>query len=150
MNLESIKREKLLNTPVFDLELPVRAYNCVIAAKIETLGELLNCTKEDLAEHRNFGPKSICEVEQVLENMGLKLKNKRDVMKIDLVKENRIGDSPWYSIYINGSYKTGSSDEFKLKKFYFELISDTTVLSELKEILHSAEIIVSSEYTKPQ
>jgi len=71
-------------------------------------------------------------------------------MKIELVKENRIGDSPWYSIYINGSYKTGSSDEFKLKKFYFEIISDTSMLSESKEILHSAEIIVPSEDTKKQ
>ncbi len=71
-------------------------------------------------------------------------------MRIELIKENRIGDSPWYSIYINGGYKTGSSDEFKLKKLYFELISDTSVLSESKEVLHCAEIIVPSEYTKKQ
>ncbi len=150
MTSEFIKRKKLLETPVDDLELPIRAYNCVKAAKIETLGELMNCTKEDLAEHRNFGQKSIAQVEQVLENMGLKLKNKDNFMKVELVKETTLIDAPWYAIYVDGRYRTGGSDEFKTKKLYFEIISDPSVLKNNKEILHSAEFIVSSEDTKKQ
>jgi hypothetical protein len=150
MNSELIKRKKLLETPVDDLELPVRAYNCVRAAKIETLGELINCTKEDLAEHRNFGQKSIAQVEQVLENMGLTLKSKSksDVMKIELVKEQNLLDDPFYTIYVDGRYRAGSSHEFKTKRLYFEIISDPSILENTKEILHSAEFIVASEYKK--
>ena len=72
-------------------------------------------------------------------------------MKVELIKETSfISNEDWYAIYVDGSYKTGGSDEYKVKKLYFEIISDPSVLEKRKEILHSAEFIVSSEYTKPQ
>lgn len=148
MNSEFIKRQKLLKTPVADLDLPVRAMNCVRAAKIETLGELLNCTVEELAEHRNFGQKSISQVEQVLKEMGLKLKNKNDFMIVEFVKEKTIGDEPWFSIYVDGAYKTGSYREENVKKIYDAIVANPDVLKKQKEILHSAELFVSSEYKK--
>jgi hypothetical protein len=70
-------------------------------------------------------------------------------MKVELVREtNHIKNEVWYSIYVDGNYKTGSSDEFKTKKLYFHIISEPSILETNKEILHSAEFIVASEYKK--
>ena len=70
-------------------------------------------------------------------------------MKVDLVKEtNHMNNEVWYAIYVDGDYKTGSSDEFKTKKLYFHIISEPSILEKTKETLHSAEFIVSSEYKK--
>lgn len=69
-------------------------------------------------------------------------------MKVELVRETSLTDGEWFAIYVDGRYKTGSSHEFKTKKLYFEIISDPSILENTKEILHSAEFIVSSEYKK--
>jgi hypothetical protein len=69
-------------------------------------------------------------------------------MKVELVREKSLTDGEWFSIYVNGQYKTGSSHEFKTKRLYFEIISDPSILENTKEILHSAEFIVASEYKK--
>lgn len=69
-------------------------------------------------------------------------------MKVELVKEQNLLDDPFYAIYVDGRYRTGSIHEFKTKKLYFEIISDPSILENTKEVLHSAEFIVSSEYKK--
>ena len=69
-------------------------------------------------------------------------------MKVELVKEQNLLDEPFYAIYVDGRYKTGSINEFKTKKLYFEIISDPSILKSTKEVLHSAEFIVASEYKK--
>ncbi len=70
-------------------------------------------------------------------------------MKVELVKEtNHIKNEVWYSIYVDGNYKAGGADEFKTKKLYFHIISEPSILETNKEILHSAEFIVASEYKK--
>jgi hypothetical protein len=69
-------------------------------------------------------------------------------MKVELVREKSLTDGEWFSIYVNGQYKTGSSHEFKTKKLYFHIISEPSILETNKEILHSAEFIVASEYKK--
>lgn len=69
-------------------------------------------------------------------------------MKVELVRETTLTDTPWYAIYVDGRYRTGGSDEFKTKKLYFEIISDPSILKTNKEILHSSEFIVASEYKK--
>jgi len=152
MNSEFIKIQKLLETPVEDLDLPIRASNCVRAAKIKTLGELINYTVEELAEHRNFGQKSISQVEQVLEEMGLKLKNKNDFMKVEFVSETSFQTiAPWFSIYVDGVYKTGSYHKENIEKIYNDIVANPDVLfSKTKQVLHSAEIFVSSEDIKTQ
>jgi hypothetical protein len=72
-------------------------------------------------------------------------------MKVEFVKEKSpLGYENWYAIYVDGNYQTGSSDENRIKKLYFEIISDPSILEKKKEILHSAEFIVSSEDTKTQ
>jgi len=62
--------------PVEQLDLSVRALNCLKREGIHTLGELLECTEEDLMDIRNFGEKSVHEVRDKLIDMGLSLKTK--------------------------------------------------------------------------
>jgi DNA-directed RNA polymerase subunit alpha len=60
-----------LKTPLEDLDLSVRAFNCLKAAKINSLSELVQYEQEDLMKFRNFGQKSLAEIEQVLGERGL-------------------------------------------------------------------------------
>jgi DNA-directed RNA polymerase subunit alpha len=68
---ETLQLRKTLNTPLEDLELSVRAFNCLKAAKINSLSELVQYTQEELMKFRNFGQKSLSEIEQVLHERGL-------------------------------------------------------------------------------
>ena len=68
---ETLQVRKVLNTPLEDLELSVRAFNCLKAAKINSLSELVQYTQEELMKFRNFGQKSLSEIEQVLHDRGL-------------------------------------------------------------------------------
>ena len=71
MDEETMQLRKTLNTPLEDLELSVRAFNCLKAAKINSLSELVQYTQEELMKFRNFGQKSLSEIEQVLHERGL-------------------------------------------------------------------------------
>jgi DNA-directed RNA polymerase subunit alpha len=62
---------KLLKTSLEDLELSVRAYNCLKAAKINTLGELVRYDMHELLKFRNFGKKSLVEIEELLQEKDL-------------------------------------------------------------------------------
>ena len=62
---------KLLKTPLEDLDLSVRAYNCLKAAKINTLSELVHYDTSALIKFRNFGKKSLMEIEQLINEKGL-------------------------------------------------------------------------------
>ena len=62
---------KLLKTPLEDLDLSVRAYNCLKAAKINSLGEMVKYDKDELLKFRNFGKKSLVEIEELLQSKSL-------------------------------------------------------------------------------
>lgn len=62
---------KLLKTSLEDLDLSVRAYNCLKAAKINTLGEVVKFDTHELLKFRNFGKKSLVEIEELLQTKGL-------------------------------------------------------------------------------
>ncbi|HEY0298150.1 MAG TPA: DNA-directed RNA polymerase subunit alpha [Arachidicoccus sp.] len=66
-----LQLRKVLKTPLEDLDLSVRAFNCLKAAKINSLSELVQYEQEDLMKFRNFGQKSLTEIEQVLNERGL-------------------------------------------------------------------------------
>ncbi len=66
-----LQLRKVLNTPLEDLELSVRAFNCLKAAKINSLSELVQYTQDELMKFRNFGQKSLTEIEQMLNDRGL-------------------------------------------------------------------------------
>jgi DNA-directed RNA polymerase subunit alpha len=62
---------KLLKTSLEDLDLSVRAYNCLKAAKINSLGEMVKFDTHELLKFRNFGKKSLVEIEELLQIKGL-------------------------------------------------------------------------------
>jgi len=62
---------KLLKTSLEDLDLSVRAYNCLKAAKINTLAEMVRYDTHELLKFRNFGKKSLVEIEELLQDKGL-------------------------------------------------------------------------------
>lgn len=62
---------KVLSTPLEDMDLSVRAYNCLKAAKINTLAELVTYDTNELLKFRNFGKKSLVEIEQLINEKGL-------------------------------------------------------------------------------
>ncbi|MDR1775555.1 MAG: DNA-directed RNA polymerase subunit alpha [Actinomycetes bacterium] len=64
-----------LDTPIEELDLSVRAYNCLKRQGVNTIGQLTECTENDLMNVRNFGAKSIEEVKDKLIEMGLNLKS---------------------------------------------------------------------------
>ncbi len=76
---------KILKTSLSDLDLSVRAYNCLKAAEIRTLGELVSYHIEDLLKFRNFGKKSLTELEDFVKEKGLNFG--MDVSKYNLDDE---------------------------------------------------------------
>jgi len=62
---------KKLNKPISELELSVRSANCLREAKIQTIGDLAKKTEQDMLKYRNFGKKSLSEIKDILESMGL-------------------------------------------------------------------------------
>ena len=74
---------KLLKTALEDLDLSVRAYNCLKAAKINTLGELVQYEEHELMKFRNFGKKSMVEIEELLESKDLEFGMDLTPFKLD-------------------------------------------------------------------
>ena len=68
---QTLKLRQVLKTPLEDLDLSVRAFNCLKAAKINSLSELVQYEQDGLMKFRNFGQKSLSEIEQVLIERGL-------------------------------------------------------------------------------
>ena len=68
---ESMHMRQLLKTKLTDLDLSVRALNCLKAADVETIGELVSFNKTDLLKFRNFGRKSLVELEDLVKDKGL-------------------------------------------------------------------------------
>lgn len=66
-----LQMRKILKTPLEDMDLSVRAYNCLKAAKINTLAELVQYDTNELLKFRNFGRKSLVEIEQLINEKGL-------------------------------------------------------------------------------
>lgn len=70
---EKLQREKWLSKPVAELELSVRSANCLEAAKITTIRDLVIKTEQEMLKFRNFGRKSLNEIKDILGDMGLSL-----------------------------------------------------------------------------
>ncbi len=82
---ESLHMRQLLKTKLVDMKLSVRALNCLKAAEVETLGELVSYNKSDLMKFRNFGKKSLTELTELVESK--KLTFGMDVSKYGLDKD---------------------------------------------------------------
>ena len=82
---EVLHMRQLLKTKLVDLDLSVRALNCLKAAEVETLGDLVKFNKNDLLKFRNFGKKSLTELDELLDSMNLSFG--MDVAKYKLDKD---------------------------------------------------------------
>ena len=82
---DTLHMRQLLKTKLIDLELSVRALNCLKTAEVETLGELVSFNKSDLLKFRNFGKKSLTELEEMVLVKGLNFG--MDIAKFNLDKE---------------------------------------------------------------
>lgn len=82
---EVLHMRQMLKTKLVDLDLSVRALNCLKAADVETLGDLVTYNKNDLLKFRNFGKKSLTELEDLLSSMNLTFG--MDISKYKLDKE---------------------------------------------------------------
>ena len=84
---EQNKLRKLLNMSVNEIELSVRAANCLNNANITTVGELAMKTEQEMLKYRNFGKKSLNEIKEKLEALGLSLGMKFDERLLDTKKD---------------------------------------------------------------
>ena len=82
---EVLHMRQLLKSKLVDLNLSVRALNCLKAADVETLGQLVQYNKTDLLKFRNFGKKSLTELDDLLESLNLSFGT--DISKYKLDKE---------------------------------------------------------------
>ncbi len=82
---EVLHMRQLLKTKLVDMDLSVRALNCLKAADVDTLGDLVTYNRNDLLKFRNFGKKSLTELDDLLDNMGLNFG--MDILKYKLDKE---------------------------------------------------------------
>ncbi len=82
---ESLHMRQLLKTRLVDLDLSVRALNCLKAAEVDTLGDLVSFNKNDLMKFRNFGKKSLTELDELVNVKGLNFG--MDLSKYKLDKE---------------------------------------------------------------
>ena len=79
----SLHIRQLLKTKLVDLDLSVRALNCLKAAEVETLGELVAFNKQDLLKFRNFGKKSLTELDELVRSKGLEFGMNVSKFKLD-------------------------------------------------------------------
>ena len=71
-----------LRQPISELELSVRSANCLEEAKIKTIGDLVQKTEMEMLKYRNFGKKSLAEINNILSPMALSLGMKVDMKKL--------------------------------------------------------------------
>ncbi|MDE6247136.1 MAG: DNA-directed RNA polymerase subunit alpha, partial [Muribaculaceae bacterium] len=82
---EVLHMRQLLKTKLSDMDLSVRALNCLKSAEVDTLGELVVFNKNDLLKFRNFGRKSLNELDDLLQNLNLSFG--MDISKYKLDKD---------------------------------------------------------------
>ena len=75
---EAVKKEKVLEMTIEELDMSVRSFNCLKRAGIDTVEDLINRTEEDMMKVRNLGKKSLEEVIQKLNSLGLDLKKEEE------------------------------------------------------------------------
>ena len=86
---EHNRLRKLLNMSVNEIELSVRAANCLNNANITSVGELALKSEQEMLKYRNFGKKSLNEIKDKLEQLGLSLGMKLDERLIDSINEGK-------------------------------------------------------------
>jgi DNA-directed RNA polymerase subunit alpha len=86
MAREGARRDALMDTPVTDFELSVRARNCLKKMQIRTLGDLLRISEAELLSYKNFGETSLVEIKNMLSAKGLRLGQQLDRGHYDKIR----------------------------------------------------------------
>lgn len=86
------KLQKLLAMPINEIELSVRSANCIKAADIQTIGDLVRRTEAEMLKYRNFGKKSLDEIQGILAGLGLSLG--MELPEADIFRKLTEGDNP--------------------------------------------------------
>ena len=76
------EKKEILSKNVSEFDLSVRSMNCLKAANIKTIGQLVKKTEEDMMQFKNFGKKSLSEIKELLAGMGLTLGMQIDPKKL--------------------------------------------------------------------
>jgi len=87
MERKEDRRNQLLRTPVSDFELSVRSRNCLAKMSIQTLGDLIQRTEQELLAYKNFGETSLQEIKDLLLSKGLRLGMRRDEVVLPAEEE---------------------------------------------------------------
>ena len=95
---EVLHMRQLLKTKLVDMDLSVRALNCLKAADVETLGDLVQYNKTDLLKFRNFGKKSLTELDDLLESLNLSFGT--DISKYKYIIRN---STIWVVLLLTGA-----------------------------------------------
>jgi DNA-directed RNA polymerase subunit alpha len=90
VNEEQARLRKLLNMSVNEIELSVRAANCLNNANIITVGQLAQKTEQEMLKYRNFGKKSLNEIKEKLQSLGLSLGMKFETGLLESFKEEAV------------------------------------------------------------
>ena len=80
---EALRMRQLLKTKLSDQDLSVRALNCLKAADVDTVGDLVKLNRNDLLKFRNFGKKSLTELDELLSSLNLKFGMDVSIYKLD-------------------------------------------------------------------
>ncbi|MBI4024459.1 MAG: DNA-directed RNA polymerase subunit alpha [Verrucomicrobia bacterium] len=94
VNEEQARLRKLLNMSVNEIELSVRAANCLNNANIITVGQLAQKTEQEMLKYRNFGKKSLNEIKEKLQSLGLSLGMKFEAGLLEPIKEDAAAAKP--------------------------------------------------------
>jgi len=93
VDIDRVRLIENLKRSVDELELSVRSYNCLKNANIKTLGELVQKTEAEMLKTRNFGRKSLNEIKEILEGMGLGLGMTLDVAILAELARSEVAQS---------------------------------------------------------
>ena len=119
---EVLHMRQLLKTKLVDMDLSVRALNCLKAADVETLGDLVQFNKTDLLKFRNFGKKSLTELDDLLESLNLSFGT--DISKAKALKK-----------FVEPLITRSKDDTTNSRRVVFSYLQDKYVVTELfKEI----------------
>ena len=135
----------VLDTEIEQIDLTVRAYNVIrsLSREINTVGDLIKYTEEDLMKAYGSTPKSLREIKETLISLGLNLKSKKVNMKLEIIKEEQFGEPTWYFLRADDSSVKCSKDLKEIEDAYDELINNPDLIVLKKTILKSQEISVN-------
>lgn len=140
-------KERVLRASIGDLfdfgELfSLRTHNRLKLNGIETIGDLVQYSYEELLNINQLGLKGIDEIEKTLERMNLKLKN-NNKMKVELIEEVKYNEQPWYIIRVDGQYIKGTGNKIVAENMYNEIVANPNIVKTGVNILKSEQINVS-------